>query len=175
MHMIRSPLGWLVVAAMALGPALGAVPAQAAVNVSFDNPAGYTDAGLRYGARTAADEPTMRAIRAHLEQLGQHYLRPNQVLKVGVLDIDLAGRFEPWHRRAYDVRIMRDVTWPRMKLRYVLNQDGKVLAQGEETIRDMNYLTRSDLRYADGTLRYEKAMLDNWFRDRFVKGRTAGS
>jgi hypothetical protein len=45
------------------------------------------------------------------------------------------------------------------------------LAAGEETIRDRDYLTRFGLPRSHEPLVYEKAMLDDWFKTRFVDRR----
>ena len=42
-----------------------------------------------------------------------------------------------------------------------------LVAQREETVADMNYRVRPEGRYSNDLLRYEKAMLDDWFRSRF--------
>lgn len=87
-----------------------ATPADAAVSVTFVDPETYTDAGLyrAYGPRSR--EPAMEGIRRYLEKLGARTLAPDQKLSIEVLDIDLAGRFEPWRAAAYDVRFMTSVT-----------------------------------------------------------------
>jgi hypothetical protein len=43
-----------------------------------------------------------------------------------------------------------------------------LVANGDETISDINYLMRASIAYSSDSLRYEKAMLDEWFRTRFV-------
>lgn len=148
------------------------VPAAAQVTVGFDHPEAYTDAALyRDHGGAKAREPAMQGIRQHLEQLGQRYLRPGQKLTIEILDIDLAGRFEPWRPLATDVRFMRDVTWPRIKLRYTLQDGGIVRATGTETLVDQTYQGRAGPYLTSDPLRYEKAMLEDWFRARFVDGR----
>jgi hypothetical protein len=142
-------------------------PAEAAVSVSFTEPDRYADAGLTRSRDPAARERVFRNIRQHLERLGERYLKPSQMLKVEVLDIDLAGRFEPWRPFAHDVRFMRSITWPRMTVRYALEEDGRVTASAKESIADLDYLMHADLRTSRDPLRYEKAMLDDWFRARF--------
>jgi hypothetical protein len=142
-------------------------PAEAAVSVSFVEPDRYSDAGLYRGYGPAAREAVLREIGQHLERLGERYLKPSQALKVEVLDIDLAGRFEPWRPYAYDARIIRSITWPRMTIRYALEEDGRVTTSAEESIADLDYLMHADLRTSRDPLRYEKAMLDDWFRARF--------
>ncbi len=114
-------------AAMLLAPA----SSLAGVNVRFISPERYSDAG--------AGDGTLAALRTHLQRLGERFLAPGQTLTVDILDVDLAGHFEPWRRNLSDVRILRDVTPPRVKLRYVLTDRGKRGRSGEDNLTDINY------------------------------------
>jgi len=147
-----------------------AAPAGAAVTVSFVEPGRYTDAHLHghFGAKAVA--ATLVGLQQHLEALDRRHLRPDQALTVEVLDVDLAGEYRPWRVAAADVRVMRSVTWPRITLRYVLREGDAVVMSGEEAVVDLEYLTRSR-RVAGESLGYEKAMLDDWFRARFIERR----
>lgn len=147
--------------------------AQAGVTVSFDHPERYTDAGLYNGYSAKARAATMNELQRYLEQLGARYLKPDQVLSVEVRDIDLAGRYEPLRGGAYDVRVLDPATWPKIVVRYTLVQDGRTLLSAEETIQDLDYLARPNARFSTGPLRYEKEMLDAWFKAHFVERRPA--
>jgi hypothetical protein len=57
-----------------------------------------------------------------------------------------------------------------MNVRYTLTQGGATIASGEETIRDMAYLMTGGSWLDSDSLRYEKTMLDDWFRVRIAKG-----
>ncbi|MEY4879530.1 MAG: hypothetical protein RJB62_999 [Pseudomonadota bacterium] len=113
--------------------------ASAEVHVVLLAPETYRDAGLYRPLGESAREPTLRAVREHMIELGERYLPPQQTLTVEVLDIDLAGEFEWWHTQ-YDVRFLRNVTSPRMQARYVLEENGRVIDQAEEWISDSGYL-----------------------------------
>jgi Protein of unknown function (DUF3016) len=147
------------------------VSALGAVHVSFSHPERYRDAG-RY-AYEATDDRVLSRIQRHLEALGERKLAPGQTLSVEVLDIDLAGRSEPWRFPSNNVRVMLDVTWPRMSVRYVLEEQGQTIASGQESIVDMNYLGQPSVYPYGDPLRYEKHMLDDWFESRFVGRRPA--
>ena len=145
--------------------AWAAVPAVLAgqVNVSFVDADGYADAGRSKAER----ESNLAALGSHLSSLGQR-LPADTVLDIEVLEVDLAGIVRPSRRGTGDLRIARGgADWPRMVLRYSLVKGGQVSKADTERIADMNYSTYSS---TDSTnpLRYEKRMLDNWFRDRFV-------
>ena len=143
-------------------------PAGAVVEVDFKGADSYTDAGTRgYGGR--ANTRVLEEISAHLQALGARYLAPDQHLTVEIRDVDLAGRFEPWHSYAYDVRFMREITWPRIELHYVLREGERILAERDESVMDMQYLRHANGYFDSDRLRYEKRMLDDWFRSRFAR------
>lgn len=135
--------------------------AHAGVKVRFVDPQHYTDAG---GFGAASRDATLAEIRAYLEKLGTRLLAPGQNLTIEVLNIDLAGEFEPWRRDFSDVRIMRDITPPSFKLRYVLSEKGKPVRRGEDDITDMNYQMNLSARSSIDRYAYDKALLDDWFR-----------
>jgi len=148
--------------------AQGAPTAQ--VEVHFDHPEQFRDASLdSHGYERGADAYVMNTLTQHLQKLGQRYLQPDQRLRIDIHDIDLAGRFEPWHSRAYDVRFMREITWPTIDLSYTLVQPGQPDKQAQEQVSDKMYLSRPG-RQASGNDRLyaEKAMLADWFRQRFA-------
>jgi hypothetical protein len=105
-------------------------------------------------------------LREHFSALAAK-LPAGQELAVDVRDVDLAGRTWPhigmWGNR--DLRVLNGgADWPHMKLHYTISQDGKVIKTGDETVSNMDYLWRMN-RYSTGdTLRYEKQMLDSWFK-----------
>ena len=101
-------------------------------------------------------------------------LPAGQTLKIEVLDIDLAGRLYPRYN-GEDIRILKGgADWPRMDLRYTVEQDGRVVRSGEAKLSDMMYLEHSRLIHRNESLRYEKQMLDDWFSKTFdVKVRGA--
>ncbi|MDZ3992223.1 DUF3016 domain-containing protein [Pseudomonas sp. Teo4] len=148
--------------------AQGTQPMQ--VQVHFDHPEHFRDASLdSAGYERGADDYVMKTLTQYLQKLGQRYLQPGQQLVIDIRDIDLAGRFEPWHSNAYDVRFMREITWPTIDLTYTLSQPGQPDKKAQERVSDKMYLSRpgrvassSDRLYA------EKAMLNDWFRQRFA-------
>ena len=141
-------------------------PAAAEVTVAFVHPQGFTDAGLHRPGPVDAQAPALTGIRRILEREGQR-LPPGQVLAIEVLDVDLAGYLPPWQAAARPVRVMEPTTWPRIRLRYALTQDGRRLAGGEEVVADLSYQTRSDAVRSSAPLRFEEAMLREWFAGRF--------
>lgn len=157
---MRPTLPLIVLAVLILSPAALASTTE----VSFTTPEKYSDARLYRDRGRGADDVVLKDLKAHIEKLGKRYLQPGQTLKVEVRDIDLAGQFEPWRVDFRDVRFMREVTWPRIKLHYSLEEGGKSLVSRDVTVIDQSYLQHGNYYFSNDRLRYEKTMLDDWFR-----------
>jgi len=107
-------------------------------------------------------------VAVYLQWLGTRYLPAQQTLKIEVRDIDLAGELRPSRRHPPELRVARGgADWPRITLHYTLEADGKVLHSADETVQDMNYLHNLPTYDTADPLRYEKHMLQQWFRERF--------
>lgn len=149
------------IAALMLGTA--AVPA--AVNVTFVNPERFPDDDFRSAVKRRG---VIAEFTRYFEQLDERYLKDGQKLDIEVLNARLAGQYEPLRPTYEDVRILRDTTPPRFRIRYTLREGGKVVASGEETVSDMNYLWNPAARNSIERFPYEKDMLRGWFVKRFV-------
>lgn len=141
-----------------------ALPASAAnLSVAFVRPERYTDAG--YASALASERERgelQREIEQHLQRLAERSLPASDALMIEVLDIGPLGAISlPQQLR----RAGRARGHPsRIKLRYTLRRGDQVIASAEEHLSDMNFLMPR-MRYASGDrLRYEKAMLDDWFQ-----------
>ena len=149
--------------------AVAAGGAAADVSVTFSNADGY-------GAMPTASwdrERVLKDLSAYFAKLGAK-LPPGTDLKIDVLDLDLAGRVRPNFRGGEELRILNGgADWPHMHLRYTLTQGGRVLAQGDDEISNMNYLERMSRVNADPSWRYEKQMIDDWFASKIVNGKLA--
>ncbi|CAN5354205.1 hypothetical protein BH09PSE6_BH09PSE6_24120 [soil metagenome] len=164
---MKTPLNRLLGTALAAaGLLLGCHAWAADVTVTFIDPEHYRDAAYREPFLSGALTPDVRRdLAGFLVELGGKRLPPTESLRIEVLDVDLAGRLRPTGSAAIDeIRVMRDFDWPRIKLRYTLSRGEQVLASGEDNVTDMDYLQTVN-RYSPGDrLRYEKPMLERWFR-----------
>lgn len=168
---MRIPATALLASCLAAGMSFAGVsPAlTGTVEVTFINSPGYHDAG----ETTLERDANLDALARHLRALAQRLLPANQVLKVEVLDVDLAGTVRTSARTGANIRVLRSgADWPRIHLRYTVEADGKPLRQGDEWVSDMTYANGITSGYRDSqALFYEKRMLDRWFKERFVDGR----
>ena len=161
MRIARTMLALLVLS----GAAASVHAAAGRVEVAFLEPARYSDAG-RDPAESRRNEDTLAR---HLEGLGERYLAAGQVLKVDVLDVDLAGTLRPSRHGTGEIRIVRGgADAPHIRVRYTLSEGGQVVKSAEETVTDLSYLAHANIPPTGDPLRLEKRMLDDWFKARFV-------
>jgi hypothetical protein len=141
------------------------------VSVTYINPDNFVDAGnSRWDEKANMDE-----LARYVQVLGQRLLPPDQVLKVEVTELDLAGTVRPSRRDGDAIRVVRGRTdFPTISLRYSLESGGKVLRSGTDRLSDLNYARGFDhQRSSYESLHYEKKMLNAWMRGRFVENRAS--
>jgi hypothetical protein len=141
------------------------------VQVNFQNPDRYTDVDRFSDESTRA----MKAIRETLTSLGSRHLPANANLRVDVIDIDLAGRLIPSARAGKDIRVQGGYANPaNIRLHYLLEENGRVIVEKEETIHGLAYQRTISTRNSNEAFTHEKNMLEQWFREALA-GRTATS
>ncbi len=146
--------GWLAAALLAVGAGAPAAGAER-ITVVFVDPERFADAGAAAGRPrpgAARLEALARAVRA----AGEVVVPAGLALEVRVVDLDLAGEFEPVHAPAFErVRVMRGSTPPRIDLEFQLTDArGGVVTAGHRSLRDPCYLNWSG-RLRGGGFPYE--------------------
>lgn len=153
--------------AVVLGASLStALPAWAAgqVEVRYTQPDDFADAG-----RSGSDrDRTMAALTAHLQRLAQR-LPEGQTLRLEITDIDLAGEIRPWGW--HELRVLNGrADWPRLALRYTLQEGQRTLQAGDVQLSDLAYMQGLGPRERPNQeLPYEGRMVRRWFEETFVK------
>ena len=145
--------------------ALAAIAANAGgkVDVSFVQAKDFSDVQSTW----MQEQTLLDGLARHLEMLGEKYLPQAQVLHIAITDVDLAGSIE--HTRRFpEVRVLRDITSPSIKLRWSLESAGTASTTTEVSLRDAAYLYHINAYQEGDPLRYEKYMLDDWFRRTFA-------
>jgi hypothetical protein len=160
----------IAVAAAVVALVFAASASAGTAEVNFLDPDKYSDPGGKGGLRDLPTrEVVLREIRAHLIELAERNLGPNQAVKIDVLDIDIAGRREILRAGAEDVRVYDDISPPRITLRFALSENGQVVTSGEERVSNPTYLSGLARQTSGDPLRYERPMLTKWFLARFVQ------
>jgi hypothetical protein len=130
--------------------------------VVFSHPENFRD--MPYSATDR--EQVLKDLSAHFGKLGAR-LAPGEELRVEVLDVDLAGRLYP-NASGRELRILSaNSDWPTMLVRYSLTANGNVIESGEDRLSDMMFLGRTNRYYQGDALRFEKVMINDWFRQKF--------
>ncbi|WIV99827.1 DUF3016 domain-containing protein [Kinneretia aquatilis] len=150
-------------AALALALGASASLALADVQVRFIEPDKFTDASSDFGRRD--QEPVLKELKAHLEKLGAQL--PGKDLTVEISNVDLAGGWEPVGRRMDMIRVLRGVSSPSIELSFSLSENGKVLQSGKTRLHDLNYMVGMNRYNESDPIRYERRLLDDWFREEF--------
>jgi hypothetical protein len=119
------------------------------------------------------ERESIEALTNHIQHLAAR-LPADQVLKVDVLDVDLAGSPVFSSRKGENLRIMNNrADAPKIHLRWTLQAAGQTTT-GEERLTELDYV-HHDLasRRSSTPLYYEKRLLDQWFGQHFVPERQA--
>lgn len=161
---MKSLIPKAALAALAALLLAGANGAMAAATVTYTQPEQFSDVPFASWER----ERVLEDLSKHFDKLAAR-LPAGQELHVEVLDLDLAGQTWPGRWFHHDLRVMNGrADWPHLEMRYTITQGGQVISSGEEKLSDMSYLHRHNRYYNGDALRYEKRMLDDWFKDRIA-------
>lgn len=146
--------------------ALALAAAQAGtIEVSYDPAAAWADAGETPRER----EANLDALAGTLRDLGAKLPGAGAVLRVQLLDVDLAGTVRPVGRNGQMLRVMRGgADWPRLRLSWTLRDGDRELRRGEDTLSDMNYSWRDGSAGSSDPLKHEKRLLTGWFESRIL-------
>lgn len=150
---------------LGLALACGAGAASATVEVRFVEPAKYSDVRNNFGFDRSED--VLKDIQQHFRELGDKEL-PGKDLLIEVTDVDLAGSIEPVGRNMEMLRVMRSTGRPAIRLRYVLRENGRDLRSAEVRLSDLSYQDGMNRYSSSDPIRYEKRMMDDWFRREFL-------
>lgn len=149
------------------------VVAPTRATVTYVTPEKFTDfSSSGFGAASEKDLKYLTELfSAHLERLAKRYLAADDRLEITFKDIDLAGRYEPEHGPNWqDVRIYRDITFPRMAFSFrLLGPDGQVRLEGERKLTNMSYNWSILPPMGDTEYRYDKELLSDWMSAEFRK------
>ena len=137
----------------------------AEVEVTWTDPDKYTDIHAGEDNRASFRSRTFANFDKHFAKLAKK-LPDGLTLKVDVSNVDLAG--STFHAGISRIRVIKDTYPPRMKFSYqLLNADKKVELSGEADLKNMSFMTGTQLRYRNQALGYEKELLDKWFAETF--------
>ncbi len=132
------------------------------VEINWSHPEKYTD--VQPNSTSTREKYRQRVIKeltTHLNALAADKLPAGYHLKITVIDVDLAGYID--FEKGNLQRIVREADFPRIKLNFQLLKGDKVLAKGEENLRDLNFLRTNNYKFRLASFYYEKRLLSDWF------------
>jgi hypothetical protein len=134
------------------------------VTVKWQNPEKFSD--IR-----AANENQKRFRKEVINRLTKHWVKQAERLPEGVklevtmTNLNLAGEVHYSFAMNREIRVIKNLYWPRMNFEYKLTEGGKVIEQGEKQLSDMMFMDRSQLRADRDVNFYEKRIISDWFVD----------
>lgn len=166
-----SPLLLAVFLGLASGSALAAAPAAKPApraDVIFFEREKFTDVRDSAMGTPKGRDAILEQIKNYIVDRAKGYVPEGSKLTVTITDIDLAGDYEPERGVQFqDIRMLREIYPPRIKLAYKLvDSSGNEVQHGTRELSDLNYLQNLQFNPND-TLRFEKALLDDWMRQDF--------
>jgi hypothetical protein len=171
---MKSTIRTLLAAAILLNT-LPLVTYAATVDMAFKDPQNYRDIEPTDEGEIIFQSEIFAKLQHYMQSLAQR-LPDEQILRITVTDMDLAGRVLPAnflgfgniHNADSDVRVVKATDRPSMKFNYTLvDQAGALLKQGQVDLDDENFIIRENRQRLTTTLRNEKYLLKNWFDDAF--------
>ena len=138
------------------------------VTVRWGDPAQFTEIRQSQNRHQAIEGDWVEQMGAYVAERVARSLPAGERADVEILDIKRAGEFEWIGTQNDDVRILRDLYPPRMRVQFRrTDAGGQVIAEGERTISDLDYLMGSQPVPTTDPLRYEKRMIDRWVQREF--------
>jgi hypothetical protein len=147
---------------------LGVTPSafSASSDVTWKDYKSYRDIKSGTEGKKQFRERTFKAFEKHFAKLAAT-LPDDHQLKIEVTDVDLAGDTNA--AGINRIRIVKDLYIPRMEFSYqLLDSKSKVVLADEVKLKDMSFMSNSQLKYRNKPLGYEKKMLDDWFKTTFA-------
>ncbi|MGV8923295.1 MAG: DUF3016 domain-containing protein [Thermomonas sp.] len=147
-----------------------ALPESGPVSVTWNDPETFTEFRQSSNRWAASEGDWLQDLAQHMRKRAQQQLVPGEHLELTIVDIERAGRYEPWHRPdMQNVRIVRDMYPPRMTVAFRLHDaTGAVVDEGERKLSDPAFLLNVSPINVTDPLRYEKRMVDAWLRRELV-------
>lgn len=133
------------------------------VHVHWGDPAEFTEIRRSPNRPQATEGDWVAELGTYVAERIARTLPAGERADVEILDMERAGELEWWGSTTQDVRIMRNVYPPRLRVQFRrFGADGQVIAEGERTLSDLNYLDGPQPVSSTDPLRYEKRMVDRW-------------
>ena len=150
-----------LLAALVCGAVMTSAGAAGDIEYGFVNPEKFTDIGIEEIDRAKV----LRVFEGHFEKMAER-LADGQILRLELIDIDLAGSMDMSSRRGgRPIRVVNGGGGaPQIKLRFSLRANGTLLKAGDVELVNPKYMDdRRPYYLGSSDLPHERRMLDDWF------------
>jgi hypothetical protein len=138
------------------------------VQVHWGDPAGFTELRYSPNRRQASQGDWVAELGTYVSRRIARVLPAGERVDVEILDLERAGELEWWGSMNDDIRVMRPIYAPRMRVQFRrFGSDGALIAEGARTLTDLAYLDGPQPVSSSDPLRYEKRMVDRWVQREF--------
>jgi hypothetical protein len=136
------------------------------VEVSFNHPEQFADIRDRYLASEENKKEILSALQEYIVQRAPSFLPKGDALRITFDDIKLAGVINI-AGVVGDRRVVLASTPPMFMFEWsVTDSTGKVIGSAKEKLEENSFKDLSSKADEGDPLRYEKAVLDDWMRNR---------
>ncbi|GLS82405.1 DUF3016 domain-containing protein [Paraferrimonas haliotis] len=134
------------------------------VMVTWENHKDYRDVKAANDIQSRYAKRAFDQITEELAKDAGRVLAEGQTLTLVVTELDLAGDVRPtFGAGPSNLRIIEGIYPPRIHFSYEVKQDGKVVVQGNEEIRDMGFDTKMRTAQANHkSFYFESRMMKDW-------------
>lgn len=156
--------GVLAISVYVMSSAVSWADEMSPVQIKWNNPQDYRDIRAAQESQSRYQQRLFKSLESYFQKHMVKLLDSGQSLEVIVHDVDLAGDVTPMMSMAHgDIRVVRTLYPPSMDIEFKLHdQQGKLLAQKRETIRDLGFMHTFVSRHRDDALAYDKALIQDW-------------
>ncbi len=132
------------------------------VTVSWGDMKDFRDVRPASETRGGYHDRIQRSFEKHFKKLASE-LPKDANLGIKINDMDLAGDVEFGTPR--EVRVLKDIHFPRIEFSYILTQSGTLVDKGDVSLKDMSYLSRMRHSRSNAEFYHDKRMISEWFED----------
>jgi hypothetical protein len=142
----------------------------ATVELTWGDPVKFRDIRTAEGNQKRYQQEVMDELASQFKSQAEK-LPADQILKINIKDLDLAGDLEYFHSGfPFGLRVVRNVDFPGMKLSYELRDSkNQVLKAGDSDVSDLGFRDGIQLPYQTGSYYYEKKMIKQWYQREFSR------
>jgi hypothetical protein len=139
------------------------------LKIEWEDPNSFRDADYYYNGGDRSKQIVFDSLERFFSKQAERLLPEGSVLEMNVVELDLAGDFEPWNMpHNHDVRIIKRLYPAQIEFEYkYMDADGTIVAEGQEKLRDRNVPSNLRARSISQTENYPyiKVLVRDWIRD----------